>query len=109
MDVTVLGIGTMGAGMVRNLVRAGHTVRVWNRSPARAAALESDGATATRSAAEAVDGAEVVVTMLFDLDATREVVAGAAGSFAPGAVWLQTATVGGRAPPSSASSRPSRS
>lgn len=94
MNVAVLGIGTMGAGMARNLLRAGHTVRLWNRSRDKAAALEPDGAVVTDAAAEAVAGAEIVVTMMFDLDATREVVASAAGSFGDDVVWIQTATVG---------------
>lgn len=94
MRVAVLGLGLMGAGMARSLLRAGHTVTVWNRSPERAEPLAADGATVAATAAAAVDGADVVVTMLFDLDATLDVVGGAAGSFGPGAVWLQTATVG---------------
>ncbi len=93
-DVAVLGIGTMGAGMAANLLAAGHRVRVWNRSPGRTDALASAGAVAAGSPAEAVAGAEVVMTMLFDLEATREVVTAVGGAFAPGTVWVQTATVG---------------
>ena len=93
-DIAVLGTGTMGAPMARNLLAAGHRVRVWNRSADRAAPLAKAGATLAGSPAEAVGGAEVVLTMLFDLDATREVVQQAAASFAPDALWLQTGTVG---------------
>ncbi|HEV7787878.1 MAG TPA: NAD(P)-binding domain-containing protein, partial [Pseudonocardia sp.] len=42
--VAVLGAGTMGAPMARNLCRAGLEVRVWNRDPAKAEALAADGA-----------------------------------------------------------------
>jgi 3-hydroxyisobutyrate dehydrogenase len=93
-EIAVLGTGTMGAPMARNLLAAGHHVRVWNRSADKAAPLAEDGATVAGSPAEAVAGADVVLTMLFDLDATREAVERAAGSFATDALWVQTGTVG---------------
>ncbi|SDS07663.1 3-hydroxyisobutyrate dehydrogenase [Friedmanniella luteola] len=93
-DVAVLGTGTMGAPMAASLLAAGHAVRVWNRSPGRTDALVAAGATAARSPAEAVAGADVVLTMLFDLEATRAVMAEAVGAVGLGAVWLQTGTVG---------------
>jgi len=61
MDVGFLGTGIMGAPMVRRLVGAGHAVRAWNRTPAKARRL---GATVAADAAEAVAGADVVVVML---------------------------------------------
>ena len=92
MRVTVLGTGTMGAGMARSLLRAGHAVTVWNRTAARAEPLAADGATVAGSAAEAVAGAEVVVVMLFDTEAVLAVLGeAAAGS---DAVWLQASTIG---------------
>jgi 3-hydroxyisobutyrate dehydrogenase len=90
--VTVLGTGTMGAGMVRSLRRADVPVRMWNRDPAKARALTDSGAEAFDSPAEAADGADVVVTMLLDADAVLDVVRQAAP--AAGTVWLQTSTVG---------------
>ena len=93
-DVAVLGTGTMGGPMAANLLAAGHAVRVWNRSPGRTGALVEAGAVDASSPAEAVAGADVVLTMLFDLDATREVATAALGSAGPDAVWLQTGTVG---------------
>ncbi|MGR6964774.1 NAD(P)-dependent oxidoreductase [Geodermatophilus sp. URMC 61] len=90
--VTVLGTGTMGAGMVRSLRRAGLAVRTWNRDPAKARALADTGAEAFDSPAEAADGAFVVLTMLLDADAVLEVIRQA--SPAAGTVWLQTSTVG---------------
>jgi 3-hydroxyisobutyrate dehydrogenase len=92
--IAVLGTGTMGAPMARNLLAAGHEVRVWNRSADRAAPLAEAGGTVAATPAEAVDGAEIVLTMLFDLAATREVVEQATGSFTSDALWLQTGTVG---------------
>ncbi|MGA8210368.1 MAG: NAD(P)-dependent oxidoreductase [Nocardioidaceae bacterium] len=92
--VAVLGTGTMGAGMARNLAAAGLLTRAWNRTPARAEALTSAGIRACSSVAEAVDGADVVITMLWDAPAVEEVLRAGAGSFRSGAVLLQTSTVG---------------
>ena len=90
--VAVLGTGTMGGGMVRSLRRAGVPVRAWNRDPAKARALTDTGATAHGSPAEAVEGADVVLTMLFDTDAAADVVRRAAPP--AGTTWLQCSTVG---------------
>ena len=92
MDVAVLGTGIMGAPMARNLLRAGHDVRVFNRTAEKAAALAGDGATVCEDAAAAVDGAEVVLTMLADGDAVRESIP--LGAIADGAIWWQASTVG---------------
>ena len=43
LTVSVLGTGIMGAAMARNLARAGHTVRAWNRTAAKAEPLAADG------------------------------------------------------------------
>lgn len=93
-SVTVLGTGMMGAGMVRSLLRAGLSVTVWNRSPDKAQPLERDGATVAASATSAVAGADVVLTMLFDADATDEVMRTALPAMSADAVWLQCGTVG---------------
>ena len=90
--VAVLGTGTMGAGMVRSLRRAGIPVRVWNRDGGKARALADVGAEAFDSPSAAVAGAEVVITMLADADAVTDAMRRAEP--APGTVWLQTATVG---------------
>jgi 3-hydroxyisobutyrate dehydrogenase len=90
--VTVLGTGTMGAGMVRSLRRADLPVRMWNRDAAKARALTGTGAAAFDSPAEASAGADVVLTMVFDADAAVDVVRRAAP--AAGTVWLQCTTVG---------------
>jgi 3-hydroxyisobutyrate dehydrogenase len=90
--VAVLGTGTMGAGMVRSLVRAGVPVRMWNRDPAKAQALAGPSAAACDSPADAAQGADVVLTMLIDADSVADVIRRAAP--APGTIWLQCATVG---------------
>ena len=90
--VAVLGTGTMGAGMVGSLGRAGVPVRMWNRDASKARALAGPNATACDSPAEAAKGADVVLTMLLDADAVVDTIRRAAP--APGTVWLQCATVG---------------
>jgi 3-hydroxyisobutyrate dehydrogenase len=94
MNVTVLGTGTMGAGMARSLLRAGHEVTVWNRSHEKTEPLVRDGATAQPSPADAASSAGVVVTMLPDGDTTAVVMADALDAMVPGTVWAQMATVG---------------
>ena len=74
--VAVLGTGTMGAGMARSMLRSGLDVTVWNRSRGRAEPLAADGAHVAGTAAEAVAGADAVVTMLWDGASVAEVMAG---------------------------------
>ena len=71
MDVGFIGLGRMGRAMAGRLIEAGHTVRVWNRSPG--AAQEIAGATPVASAAEAFAG-DAAVTMLSDDAALRSVI-----------------------------------
>ena len=82
--IAFLGLGTMGRGMVGNLVRAGHDVTVWNRRPERAEGLE--GVTVAGSIAEAVAGRDVVLYCLADDAAVEAVV------FAPGGVLESVGT-----------------
>ena len=65
MDVGFIGLGSMGSAMAANLLRAGHRVRVWNRSAAPAQQLAAQGAVAVASPQEAFAG-ETVITMLAD-------------------------------------------
>lgn len=92
--VALLGTGTMGAGMARNIARAGLAVRAWNRNPDRAEPLASDGVTVCRTAAEAVHGADVVVTVLWDADSVVSVLSHLKDALTPHAVLLQCTTVG---------------
>jgi 3-hydroxyisobutyrate dehydrogenase len=91
MTLALLGTGIMGAGMARNIAKAGIPLKVWNRSREKADPL-ADVATVTDTAAEAVDGADIVVTMLFDVDAVEEVMKTV--KLAQNAVWVQMSTVG---------------
>ncbi|MGZ6804399.1 MAG: NAD(P)-dependent oxidoreductase [Nocardioidaceae bacterium] len=92
--VALLGTGLMGAGMARNIAGAGLELRVWNRSTDKAAPLADAGATVAATPAEAVEGADVVVTMLFDTDSVTATMREAAPGLSADAVWLQMATVG---------------
>lgn len=94
LTVSVLGTGIMGAAMARNLARAGHAVRAWNRSRDKAEPLAADGAYIADTPAEAVRGADVVLTMLYDGAAVLEVMRQAAPALPDGAAWVQSTTVG---------------
>jgi 3-hydroxyisobutyrate dehydrogenase len=92
--IALLGTGTMGIGMTHSLLRAGFSVTVWNRHADKAAGLAEDGATVADSLEEALRGAEVVITMLFDVTSVSEVMTAAIPLLEPGTVWVQTTTVG---------------
>lgn len=94
LTVTVLGTGIMGAAMARSIARAGHTVRAWNRTRDKAEPLTADGVFVADTPAEAVAGADVVLTMLYDGDAVLEVMREAAPALRPGTPWVQSTTVG---------------
>jgi 3-hydroxyisobutyrate dehydrogenase len=91
-SIAVLGTGVMGAPMARNLARAGHEVRAWNRTIEKAAALRDDGVAVHDDPATAAAGADVVMTMLADADAVLDVVA--AIELADGQIWWQASTIG---------------
>lgn len=96
MRIAYLGLGRMGAELATHVIAAGHDVRLWNRTTARAerlAAAAGGGAVAVPGAEEAVDGAELVITTLFGPDTVREVVLAGDLPFAPGAVWVDVTTV----------------
>jgi 3-hydroxyisobutyrate dehydrogenase len=95
--LALLGTGTMGLPMARNLARAGLAVAAWNRSPERAYALAADGVRLAPDAADAAAGAEVLVTMLADGPAVAAAAGPALTALAPGAVWIQMSTVGASA------------
>jgi 3-hydroxyisobutyrate dehydrogenase len=92
--VTVLGTGIMGLPMAANLVKAGLTVRAWNRTIEKAKPLAEMGATVLADPAEAVAGADIVLTMLTDGQAVHQVFEATKDALAPGTLWLQMSTVG---------------
>jgi 3-hydroxyisobutyrate dehydrogenase len=90
MKIGWLGTGIMGAPMARQIAAAGNDVVAWNRTREKAQGIE--GVAVADSPAAAVEGAEIVVTMLSDGAAVEEV-AGQAGIPAD-AIWWQASTVG---------------
>ena len=94
--VAVLGTGTMGSGMARNLRKAGFQLTVYNRTRERAERLTETGAQVADSPALAVADATVVISMLADDEASRDawlVARGALPAMQPGAVVIECGTV----------------
>jgi 3-hydroxyisobutyrate dehydrogenase-like beta-hydroxyacid dehydrogenase len=86
----------MGAGMARNLMRAGHTVSVYNRSREKAAPLAAEGARMASSPADACRDAEAVMTMVADDRALEQIVFGADGiasAMKAGGIHLSHSTI----------------
>lgn len=94
IPIAVLGTGIIGAAVARNLVRKGYKVHAWNRSAAKAFALESDGVTPFENVADAVRDVAIIVTVLKDGAAVTDTITAALPSLAEGVVWLQLSTVG---------------
>src|SRR5690242_429607 len=91
MHLAFVGLGKMGSGMARNLLRAGHRVTVYNRSREKAEALASDGAEVAAYPADACRNCEAVITMLSDDRAVEEVVYGEHGI--AGAPHISSSTI----------------
>ncbi|MFD1536213.1 NAD(P)-dependent oxidoreductase [Nonomuraea guangzhouensis] len=70
MRISILGLGLMGRALARTLVKAGHSVTVWNRTEGKADGL---GATSVATAAEAVEASPLVIVCVLDYAAVREV------------------------------------
>jgi len=95
MDVGLIGLGSMGTGIAKSLLRGGHRVTVYNRTRERAEALRKDGATVAGSLAEACRG-DAVLTMLADDAAVEAVVLGENGvlkSLARGRLHISLSTI----------------
>lgn len=96
MNIAFIGLGIMGSRMAANLMQAGHTVTIHNRTRAKAEALIADGAAWAESPASAVADAELVITMLAHPEAVRAVALGENGLLAaikPGTIWVDCSTV----------------
>ncbi|CAD6557002.1 2-(hydroxymethyl)glutarate dehydrogenase [Paraburkholderia hiiakae] len=93
MDIGFIGLGEMGGAMVGNLLKAGHTVRVWNRTAAKAQPLADAGARIVGRPGEAFAG-DAVLSMLADDAALREVIDAPLLDHAqPGLVHVNMATI----------------
>lgn len=95
MKITVLGLGAMGSRMAERLIAGGHDVTVWNRSAGAAEAFK-DRATIAATPGEAAKGAEIVLGMVRDDAAARDVWFGERGALATmtaGAIAIESSTV----------------
>jgi 3-hydroxyisobutyrate dehydrogenase-like beta-hydroxyacid dehydrogenase len=95
MKVGFIGLGRMGSGMAANLLKAGHEVVVYNRSPGKAKALVEKGAKEAASVADACAG-DVVITMLANDKAAEAVALGEAGivaSLKKSAIHISSSTI----------------
>ena len=94
MDIGFIGLGDMGSAMAANLLKAGHSVRVWNRSPQAATKLAALGATVVEHPAQAFAG-DAVLSMLADDAALRAVLldGGVLAGAAKGLVHVNLATI----------------
>src|ERR1700749_3974812 len=92
MRVAFLGLGIMGQSMASNLVKAGHEVTVWNRTPGKMV----EGAAIAPTPAAAAQGAEVVWLCVSDTDAVQQGIFGNDGagpSLAEGAIISDSSTI----------------
>jgi len=96
LRVAVVGLGKMGAGIARNIQKAGFPLTVYNRTASKTQPFVEAGATMVASAREAAARAEIVLTSLMGDDSVKAVVEGSEGVLAglsPGAVHVGTSTI----------------
>ncbi len=96
MNIAFIGLGNMGSAMATNLIKAGHTLSVYNRSKTRADALKPLGARVAATPGEAAAGAEVAITMLADDHALESVIFGKGSlldSLPPNAIHVSMSTI----------------
>ncbi len=95
-EVAVVGVGIMGSAMARNLIAAGLSTSVWDRSPSATEPPGRSGGTVAPSAKEAVRQADVVITMLPTAAILTSVMidGGVVDALLPGSVWAQMGTIG---------------
>ena len=95
LSVGFIGLGHMGAGMAANLLKAGHRVTVYNRTPSKADGLIAQGAKAAADIAEAC-ASNMVITMLANDEAVESVVTqpdGVLASLKPGGLHISSSTI----------------
>ena len=95
-NVAFIGLGIMGLPMAINLTKAGFNVTGYNRSPQKVAQLVAAGGTGATSIAQAVAGADVIITMVPDSADVEGVVTGPEGVFAnakAGALWIDNSSI----------------
>ncbi len=94
--VAFIGLGIMGGRMVKNVLKAGYSVQVYNRTVGKTEAVRALGAVVSASPQEAATGADAVITMVSDPIALAAVLEGPDGAFAgcrPGTLVIDMSTV----------------
>lgn len=94
--VGFIGLGIMGRGMARNLLKAGFELRVWNRTASRMAELVAEGAVASASPAELAAHSDLIITCVSDTPDVEAVIRGENGVIAgakPGALVIDMSTI----------------
>jgi len=86
--VAFLGIGLMGKPMASRLAEAGYPLRVWNRTAAKAEALRAIGAEPHAELADAVRGADIVISILEAGPIVGDVIDAAIPAMTPGTLWV---------------------
>ncbi|HKQ86303.1 MAG TPA: NAD(P)-dependent oxidoreductase [Candidatus Acidoferrales bacterium] len=98
-QIALIGLGTMGIGMGGRLLQAGFPLKVYNRTPQRASELVAKGAVLASSPADAAANADVIIAIVSDDAASREVWLGDKGGLStakPGAVVIDSSTISPR-------------
>ncbi len=90
--IAFIGMGLLGSNFVKAMLKKGESVQVWNRTAAKATALEADGAKAFDNVADAVRGASVIHITLKDDGVVNEVLEQARAGFAPGVTIIDHTT-----------------
>ncbi len=93
MEIAWIGTGIMGAPMARRLLKAGHHLRVFNRSPEKARPLIDEGAVMAPEAAAAAEGAETIFIMVPDTPDVENVIGKVEPSLARGQLVLDMSTI----------------
>ncbi len=95
-NVAMLGLGIMGSGMAENLLKAGFALSVYNRTRAKAEPFAAKGARIAPTPRQAAEGADVILSMVGDDNASRAVWLGADGALAgakPGSILIEVSTL----------------
>lgn len=95
--ITVLGLGAMGSRLATNLIAAGYPLTVWNRSPAPAQAFAAQGASIASSPRAAVQGADIVIALVTDNNASQAIWldpdSGALAGLSPQTIAVESSTL----------------
>ncbi|MCG8157250.1 NAD(P)-dependent oxidoreductase [Brenneria goodwinii] len=92
--VAVLGLGAMGHAFASNLLKNDFIVRGWNRTRVRGEDLQDNGLILCSDAVQAVEGADVIITMLADGEMTHRVLNGVLQALKQGSILCQMGTIG---------------